>query len=314
MDSELIIRPARADDRAAMEQICAQTWEWGDYIPEVWDTWLADAARSPAEGGGGALIVGEWAGRVVALSKITWQARGQVWLEGMRVDPEYRRRGIASRFLDYSLAYAGEHGARVVRLGTGHDNTPAQITTAHAGMDRVGSFMHWLAEPLSDDAPARLPEPSLLTLEHAAQVRSFLAESAVLAHTHGLYSVDWAWQELAAQDVESLLEQGKVMAWCTPDGQLAAVATIHADREGDELWVGFIDGETAAVTHLARAIRRRAARLGAERVQAMVPDLTWLRNAYRAAGYDSGDWEGELLILERWLTPGSRGSRGNRDS
>ena len=305
MDSELIIRPARAADRAAMEQVCAQTWEWGDYIPEVWDDWLADGA--------GALIVGEWAGQVVALSKITWQARDQVWLEGMRVDPDYRRRGIAGQFLDYSLAYADEHGARVVRLGTGHHNTPVHITTARAGMERVGSYVHLIAEPLSDDGLASWPELSLLTLEHAAQVEAFLAESAVLSHTHGLYNGDWAWQELAAEDVQSLLEQGEVMAWCSPDGQLAALATIHPDREGNELWVGFADGEAAAVTQLAGAIRMQAARFGAERVTAMVPDLAWLRDAYRAAGYDSGDWEGELLIFERWLIRDGGGSRGTHD-
>lgn len=313
MDTELTIRPARPDDRAAMERICARTWEWGDYIPEVWDDWLAEAAHSRTEGRGGALIVGELAGQVVALSKITGQPRGQVWLEGMRVDPDYRRRGVAGQFLEYSLAYAGEHGARVVRLGTGHHNTAAHILAARAGMERVGSCVHWTAEPLFSDGLAGLPELSLLTLEHEAQVQTFLAESTVLAHTHGLYSVDWAWQELSAGDVEPLLKRGQVVAWCMPDGQLAGLATIHADREGNEMWVGFADGEAAAVTQLASAIRMQAAQLGAERVQAMVPDLAWLRDAYHAAGYDSGDWEGELLVFERWLTGGGKGSGGNHD-
>ena len=312
MGVELIIRPARADDHAAMERICAQTWEWGDYIPEVWDDWLADSARR-CEGGGGVLIVGELAGQVVALSRITCQARGQVWLEGMRVDPDYRRLGIAGQFLDYSLGYAREHGARVVRLGTGHHNTAAHILAVRAGMERVGSCVHWIAEPLFSDGLAAPPEVSQLTQEDEAQVQTFLAGSTVLAHSHGLYSVDWAWQELLAGDVESLLEQGQVVAWCTPDGPLTALATIHAGREGNELWVGFIDGKAAVVTQLARAIRMQAAHLGAERVQAMVPDLTWLREAYRAAGYAPGGWEGELLVFERWLTRGEGGSGGDHD-
>ena len=42
MSSALIIRPARPEDRPAVERICAHTWEWGDYIPEVWEEWLAD--------------------------------------------------------------------------------------------------------------------------------------------------------------------------------------------------------------------------------------------------------------------------------
>ena len=59
METELTIRPARPDDRPAMERICAHTWDWGDYVPEVWDDWLA-------QGGGMGVIVGELAGRVGA--------------------------------------------------------------------------------------------------------------------------------------------------------------------------------------------------------------------------------------------------------
>jgi hypothetical protein len=58
MQTGMIIRPARPGDRPAMERICVQTWEWGDYIPEVWDDWLADEQGLP--------IVCELEGRVVA--------------------------------------------------------------------------------------------------------------------------------------------------------------------------------------------------------------------------------------------------------
>ncbi|MGD8597084.1 MAG: hypothetical protein PVJ26_08665, partial [Anaerolineae bacterium] len=75
--SRFHLRPGRPADRPAMERVCARTWEWGDYIPEVWEEWLADE--------GGLVLVGEWAGQVVALSKITFYPDGQVWLEGMRV-------------------------------------------------------------------------------------------------------------------------------------------------------------------------------------------------------------------------------------
>ena len=85
------IRPARPEDRPAIERICAHTWEWGDYIPEVWDDWLAEGDR-----GEGHALVGEVEGFVVALSKVTLQTPDQVWLEGMRVDPDCRQRhGVA---------------------------------------------------------------------------------------------------------------------------------------------------------------------------------------------------------------------------
>lgn len=285
---ELTIRPARPDDRSAMERICAHTWDWGDYIPEVWDEWLA------AEGGGA--TVGELGGQVVALSKITFQPSDQVWLEGMRVDPDYRRRGIAGRFLYDSIAYAGDQGARVVRLATSSKNTPVHIIAARAGMHQVGTYVMRVAEMLPDGA-----QPDILTPDRAKQVQSFVQNSPVLDYTCGLYCAEWAWQELSAERVLQFLQDGRVAAQVAEDGGLDALAALHIDAGGEEMWVSFTDGQPAAVNRLAMAIRALAARSGVEELRAMLPDVAWLRDCFRAAGYGPGDWEGELLIFERWL-------------
>jgi GNAT superfamily N-acetyltransferase len=297
MDNDLIIRPGRPDDRPAVERICAHTWEGGDYVSQVWDEWLADPQ--------GSLIVGELrsaGGQVVALSKITFQTPDQVWLEGMRVDPDFRRQGIASRFLDYSLAYARDHGARVVRLGTGGQNEAVHVMVARAGMERVGTYVLWHAEPLAEG-----PEPVMLTAAHLSQVLAFLEHSPVLAQVHGLYSLDWAWQELSASRIAEFLAGGQVAAQLAPDGALLALATVHRDPEEDEVWIGYADGlppgggGSQAIAGLATAMRVYAGRAGAARVSIMLPDIAWLRDAFRSAGYGFGDWEGELWIFERQL-------------
>ena len=179
MEGRLIIRPARPDDRPVMERICAHTWEWGDYIPEVWDDWLTDEQGLP--------IVGELAGRVVALSRIRFQTPDQLWLEGMRVDAEYRSRGIGRQFLEHSIAFAQERGARVVRLSTSYHNFPVHTLTAQAGMEYVGAYQLRTAAPLPGVA-----DPVFLSAEHADPARAFLNDSPMLAYTHGLYSLDWA--------------------------------------------------------------------------------------------------------------------------
>jgi GNAT superfamily N-acetyltransferase len=287
------IRPAHPKDRPAIERICAHTWEWGDYIPEVWDDWLADASR-----GGGHALVGEVDGLVVALSKVTLQTPEQVWLEGMRVDADYRQQGIAGQFLEYSLAYAWDLGARVVRLGTSHHNVVVHKLASRAGMHQIGSYSLRQAQPLPDG-----PQGRFLTLEDRDQVMAFLTGRPLMAYGGGLYSVDWDWQNLSADRVNQFLAQDHIMAQSAPDGSLAAVATVHPDPEEGVMWIGFAEGELAAVTGLGTAIRARAARLGIDQVQMMVPDLTWLREAFHAAGYGCGEWEGELWIFERWLVP-----------
>jgi GNAT superfamily N-acetyltransferase len=289
MDGKLIIRPARPEDRPEVERICAHTWEWGDYIPEVWDAWLADERA--------VLQVGEMDGQVVAVNRVVFQSPDQVWLEGMRVDPERRRRGIGWQFMEHDLAYAQERGAKVVRLATGHSNTAVHTMVARVGMVRIGA-----AQLLAAEAMPGGPLPSIPGPKQTAQVTAFLQRSSVLAHTHGLYDAGWVWQSLSAERVAEMLAAGQIAALLTPEEEMAALAAVSIDPEGDGMWVGYADaaaGQPEAVTALATALRAHAAQLGNPKVEAMLPDLAWLRDAFRAAGYDQGDWKGELWIFER---------------
>jgi GNAT superfamily N-acetyltransferase len=246
MAEELVVRPARPDDRAPVEQVCAHTWEWGDYIPEVWDEWLADRDA--------VMLVGEIRGRVVAVGRVAFLPYGQAWFEAMRVDPDYRQRGIARQFLQHKLDLARARGNRLARLATSASNTPVHRMMASAGMACIGAYIQWTAEP-SDQGP---PITSL-SPEQAGPVHGFLEASPVLVHTRGLYSVDWTWQELSRQRAADLLLAGQMAALPGPGGSLQALAVLQYTPDDDRLWVGYADGEPTAVTHLARGIRTHAA-------------------------------------------------------
>ena len=125
----LTIRRARAEDREAVLAFCAQTWDWGDYIAEVWDAWLADAARHVRRGDVG--------GQVMAVDKLTFLSDDEAFFEGLRIDPAYRGRGYAARFEEYMLAEAARQGARVVRLLTA-STTRRSIRTPPATASGAG--------------------------------------------------------------------------------------------------------------------------------------------------------------------------------
>ena len=288
MAGELIVRPARPADRAAVERVCAHTWEWGDYIPDVWDEWLADED--------GALLVGEVEGRIIAVGRVAFLPHGQAWFEAMRVDPDYRQRGIAGQFLQHKLELARSHASRVVRLATSASNTPVHRMMAAAGMARVGSYAPRTAEPAEEDA-----QICFLLPEEAGSVQAFLEASPVLAHNQGLYSTNWAWQELSGERVVELLIAGQIAGLDRADGRLQALAQFQYNPGDERLWIGYADGDPPAVTRLARAIRAHAARVGAPRADIMLPNLPRLRDAFHRAGYTPGDWEGELWIFEKHL-------------
>jgi GNAT superfamily N-acetyltransferase len=316
MAAELTFRPARAEDREAAARICARTWDWGDYIPEVWDAWLADER--------GYLAVAELEGQIAALGRVRLLSGGQAWLEGMRVDPGYRRQGIAWRFVHHKLDYARAHGARVARLGTSDQNQPVHRMMERAGMERVGRYEMLSAPALPGSKPS-VP----LTPQDARPVRTFLQRSVVLAAARGLCSLDWAWETLSEARAAELLAAGQMVGQWGSAGDLAALAVVQQEPDDERLWVGFAaagpavgprDGPAAgpqagpaarplagadagALRAFAQALRAQAHHWALNSAVAMLPDLPPVRKAFRAAGYGPAEWEGEIWIYEMALDP-----------
>ncbi len=161
-------RPARAEDRQAVFAFTAKTWEWGDYLPYVWEAWLADPQ--------GELSVTEIDGQVVAVGKLTVLGSREGWLEGHRVDPAYRQQGISLSFTAYQVEKARKIELRVLRLGTGSNNTAIHRVAAKLGFHRLAAFAPWVAEGLSEGAPSltRLDET------HYGAIMNWLGRSPIL--------------------------------------------------------------------------------------------------------------------------------------
>ena len=82
------IRAARAVGRAAVLRFTEDTWDWGDYISNVWDERLAETA--------GRTLVVTMQREPVAVAHVALVGRGEAWIEDIRV-PDFRRHGIFGR-------------------------------------------------------------------------------------------------------------------------------------------------------------------------------------------------------------------------
>ncbi|HEV3313268.1 MAG TPA: GNAT family N-acetyltransferase, partial [Chloroflexota bacterium] len=123
---DLTIRRARAEDKQAVMDISSTVWQGDDYIPRVWDWWIEEDEQC------GFLITGESESRVVAVQHTSLQPESVAWMEGIRVHPDYRNRGIGNRMLEYALRQARERGCTRARLSTAQVNVASStIATAH---------------------------------------------------------------------------------------------------------------------------------------------------------------------------------------
>jgi len=103
-------------------EFISRIWGGHDYIPKVWDEWMHE--------GGAKTYVVEVDGRPVGMNRLKFLGGGEAWLEGARIHPEYRGRGLASMLGENSIRVATEKGVATIRLVSNVRNGSARRQVA----------------------------------------------------------------------------------------------------------------------------------------------------------------------------------------
>ena len=269
---DLVFRPARAKDKPRVLEITTHTWDDGDYIPEVWDNWLADPH--------GEFTVAELDGVVVALSKLTRVVGDQWWIEGLRVDPERRLSGIGQAMTAYQVAKAKRLGGRVLRYATGIRNEGSHRIAKRAGFHVLTRFVERVAEKL--DAP---PEAQLLTMADLDTAWNLAQGSDLLNAANGVYVFRWKVYPMTHERLAEHLNQGMIMSVREASGHLAAWCIVDNVPNWEGIEVTSLFGTQDGIAKLARAMRAQASSLGKTMVEVMMPLYPPALEALEAAGY-----------------------------
>ena len=287
------IREARPEDREAVLAFCARTWEWGDYIEFVWDEWLHDP--------GGVLFVATVDGQPVGIDHLRMLNATDAWLEGMRVDPAFRRHGLATALHNAMLIEAMKRGATNARLITESTNTASISLVERGFFRRVGAYALFRAMPATMPAKHGLEWSQVATKADLDDIINYLNASNIFPTAGGLYYYAFTAYVISSDLLEAKVSAGQVYIlrrWDRLDG--LALVEPGADHRGSLLSIGYIDGTTESISLLAYDLRRRAADMGLENVTAYVPDLMMVRDAFVGAEYE---WDGNVFYTyERNLT------------
>jgi len=262
------VRQARAEDYDAVAAFTADTWddrEQRDYIPEVFTDWVE------SDGPDQRTVVAEVDGTPVGLCQGIVLTDHEAWLQGMRVDPDYRQAGLGLRMIEHLLEWAEDRGATVARNMVFSWNDAGLGQSVAAGFDPVTSF-RW-AEP----AP-REGTPDLTVESDPAAAWHYWTDSDARTALGGL-ALDsgrsWALSELTREGLHRLADDQRVFA-VERDGIRAMACRVRTDGGPDgetvaEYGVAAWD-DTDAADALFTAIRDDAARLGTDAVRVLFPE------------------------------------------
>jgi GNAT superfamily N-acetyltransferase len=281
------VRPARAEDRETVLAFCSNTWEWGDYIERVWDSWLHEPD--------GRLFVAAVDERPVGVSHMRMLSGTEAWLEGMRVDPEYRGMGLAVELNQAMMLEAMRRGATLARLMVDAENTRPIELIERAHMRRVGAFAVYTAPPLMGSSRMRSVQERTVvaTPDDLDEIIDYLNVSNVFPAVGGVYYAGWAAYSITVELLEAKIAAQDVYLlrrWDRLDG--LAIAEPREEYVGKCLSLGYIDGTAIeAISLVAYDLRRRLPELGLEAVRAYVPDLVLVRDVLSGIEYE---WDGSV--------------------
>ncbi|MGH2592972.1 MAG: GNAT family N-acetyltransferase [Anaerolineae bacterium] len=283
----LVFRPARSEDKPRVLGFTARTWDDGDYIVDVFDAWLADAT--------GRFTAIELDGQVVAIGKLTDLGDGELWLEGLRVDPAHRQKGVGEALHNYHVDLAQRIGGRVLRYATGEDNVVSRMFGERTNFQHISSYRWSVADASTDFRP-----PERLTLNDLPMLRPCL-DSPLMRSAHGLYQEAWKWRALSEARLKAHLEAGQVLGLRFESGLRAwSICSIEAGSEA--LPLHHLDGiDRSALVAMAQAMRRTAADASRKTIETFALEPSPLIGALGEAGYRVEDFT--MIIFELQLKP-----------
>ncbi|MHB9287785.1 GNAT family N-acetyltransferase [Halobacteriales archaeon Cl-PHB] len=294
------VRRARVDDYDDVVAFTADTWaereDAGDYIPDVFHDWVE------SDGPNQRTVVAEIDGDVAGLCQGLLLTDHEAWLQGMRVNPDYRGGDVGELMDEDLFDWAVDNGATVARNIVFSWNDAGLGQSLAAGFDPRCSF-RW-AHPTP-----RETTPSNRVGADPGAAWSYWTRSDARTSLAGLNlhpDQSWAVSELTRDRLDRLADEQRVFT-VTDDGTRGfAYRTRTTEGHTDEGHQKVAEYGVAAwadctvAADLFDTIRADAAALGVDQTRVLIPETP--RHVAEAATVraEPSDWPS--FVFEADLT------------
>jgi ribosomal protein S18 acetylase RimI-like enzyme len=269
----ILVRKARGEDRDEVLSFCVGTFDWGDYIDEVFDSWL--------KGPDSLLLVAEADGMPMGILHARLMNHGRAWLEGLRVRPSHRRMGVGRAMTQKAMELLRESGHRTLRLLVESNNEASKALAVNQGFaeETRWAFYHGKEPTQAESEGSRW-----VTLSTAAGIWGVTDSSDLFNRGGRSYEYDWALYPLEADDFTALVKRRMVAV--SGKGSTMALAIVHdGKKDGRMARACFLMGDASQVMDLAAFVVSAAAKAGARKLHVSCPNQAGTVEGLKAYGF-----------------------------
>lgn len=239
----MIIRKAKLSDKKPILAFLHRTFQWGDYVANVWDTWLARKT----------LLTLEENGKPIGICNASL-SKHQLWIEGLRINPKFRRRGYASTLVLKAEASAKQGGRRISRMLIAQGNTRSLKMARSLGYRIEGKWWLYNLRPKKQDTTVHLAS-------NTKQLKGLVSSDT--------YSDSWEWFPLDKTAIAKLLKKKKVIVFSQNNKTTGVGIWNRSELDRDVLQLGYVNGTKSGMKMILYYMQNKGYLLKSKRIQVL---------------------------------------------
>ncbi len=246
------LREAKFSDKTQVLEFCKNTFSWGDYISDVWDNWSSE----------GNLLVLTEKEIPVAVSHGSI-CDEQIWIEGIRVNENYRRKGLASHLVLELESVAKNKSCKVSKMLIAENNQNSLYLASSLSyqIEDIWNFYSLIPKKIN----------CKINLKKVTNNQSII--DLILTNTSS-YVRSWRWLPLSKNTIDDLINENRIF-YSEKDSIVNAVAILReSDHFEKTLMITLVYGNERGINDIIKYLQNFAIETDYERIQI----LTKLKN------------------------------------
>ncbi len=237
----MMIREATALDKNPILKFCKDTFSWGDYVDQVWDFWLSE----------GDLLLFEKQFPIGMCH--AFYSEDQIWIEGIRIDPNFRRQKIASKLVKYAESIGKEKNISFSFMLIDTENT-SSLSMANSLDYEI--FQTWNFY-------------SLMPKRNSNYDVHF--EKSLNRQVYSHYVKSWRWLPINDSTLSTFYEQNKIIK-SNADGKNSIVILTDSEHFDKTLIVTLFSGSHNTTLQIISFLQNYGIEKNYERIQILTKE------------------------------------------
>lgn len=236
-----MIRNAKPSDKSQVLNFCQNTFSWGDYVEHVWDYWLNENLFFVYEK---QFPVGMCHG---------FFSKNQIWIEGIRVDPNFRKQKIASELVNHAESIGQKNGALFSLMLIDVENSTSLSMAKSLKYDVLETWKFYSLEPKENSN-------SYVTFPESFD-ESF----------YPYYVKSWRWLPIDGPTISELVKQNKIIQ-SKIDGKFSTAIISDSEHFDNTLIITLFSGSEKSSLQIILFLQNYAKQNNYTRIQILTKE------------------------------------------